>query len=108
MHNLCGVVDRERRLGHESELRGILNGQRRGILHRLNESDLPTETCIETTERPLHFRVSIVTNEDHVAGLARIAPHFHVHLRHEWTGGIEHVEAAALRFVLNGLRDTVR
>ena len=49
-----------------------------------------------------------MADQHHIATLARVVPYFHVYLGDERTGGVEHLEVAALRFVLDRLRDTVR
>ncbi len=47
-------------------------------------------------------------DQHHVACLARITRHFHVHLGDQRTGGIKHGEPAACSFLLDGRRHAMR
>ena len=49
-----------------------------------------------------------MADQDHLAPFARVARHFHVHLGHERTGRVEHLQTAPPRLVLHRARDAVR
>ena len=49
-----------------------------------------------------------MADEDHIATLAGVASDLHVHLGHQGTGGVEHLEISPLRLILDGLGDAVR
>ena len=55
----------------------------------------------------LHFRMPRVADQEHLARFARIARDFHVHLGHQGTGGVEHIQQAALGFLLHHARHAV-
>ena len=77
------------------------------VLDRLDQIDAAAVRGVELTDRALDFRVPGVSDEEHLARLARIARDFHVHFRHQRTGRIEHLERAALRLHLDGARHAV-
>ncbi len=54
---------------------------------------------VEATHRALDFRMPRMADQDHVAALARVTRDFHVHLGHQRTGGIEHLQAAPVGLV---------
>ena len=49
-----------------------------------------------------------MADQDHIEAVARIALHFHVHLRDQRTGGIEHREPAILGAELDGRGHAMR
>ena len=62
---------------------------------------VPAVRGIEAPHGAFDLRMSGVADEHHVAALARIPRHFHVHFGHQWTGGIEHRESTPFRFVFH-------
>ena len=107
-HHLRRVVDRERRLRHDGELRRVAHGELLGIGHRLDQVDAPAEARVEAAHRALHLRVAGVADQDHVEAVARVAADFHVHLGDERAGRVEHGEPAPLGLLLHAARHAVR
>ena len=70
--------------------------------------DAAAAGSIEAPHGAFHLRMAGVTDEDHVAPLARVALHLHVHLGHQRAGGIEHGEAARARLLLDRIGNPVR
>ena len=78
--DIGGVIDRERGLGDESEPGRIGHLQGFSGRHGLDQADLPTVRGVEAPERAFDLRVAVVTDQDHIAALAAIAPDLHMHL----------------------------
>ena len=69
---------------------------------------VPAVRGIEAPHGAFDLRMPGVADEHHVAALARIPRHFHVHLGHQRTGGIEHREAASFGFVFHRRGNAMR
>ena len=52
--------------------------------------------------------MAFVADQHHIAAGAAMPHDFHVHFRHQRTGGVEYLEPALRRFAAHGLRDAVR
>src|SRR5690606_9623808 len=77
------------------------------ILRCLDQQDPAAVGGIELPHRAFHLRMALVANQHHIATLARVAHHFHVNLRHQWAGGIEHFQLAPPCLVLHHTRDAM-
>ena len=93
--DLRGVIDRQRGLRDEGQPARIAHVELLHVRDVLDEMDVAAEGRIEPAHRALHFRMARVPDEDHVARVARVPMHFHMHLRHQRTRGIEHAQLAA-------------
>ncbi len=100
------VVHRQRRLGHEGEILGIVDLELVNVFRPLDEihpravavARLPLAQCA------LHFRMSGVPDENRVTAGFQIVGHLHVDLCHEGTGCIENLQTALVRLPAHGLR----
>ena len=79
-----------------------------GLLHVLDEMHVPAEAGVEASHGAFDFRVPGMPDQHHVAGVARITRHFHVHLGDQRTGGVEDRESAARGLLLDGRRHAMR
>ena len=94
-----GVVHRQRRLRDERELQRVAHGERGDVVGVLNEVHAAAAGGVEAPQSPLDLRVTRVADEDHVAPVARVALHLHVHLGDQRAGGVEYGQPAYARLL---------
>ena len=102
-----GVVDRQRRLRDVGELCGIARRQAADAARRLDEMDRAGVARVPLTHRAFDFGMAGVADQHHVAPGLAVARDFHVHLRHQRTGRIEHAKPACVGLAAHGLRNAV-
>ena len=78
------------------------------LLDVLDEVHAAAAAGVEAAHGAFDFGMAGVADEHHVAPFARVSRHFHVHLGHQRTGGVEHREPAARGFVLDGGGNAMR
>ncbi len=91
--DLGGVVDRQRGLGHESEVVRILRGEGRGVLGGLDQGHRARR---QLPERADHFRVMGMPDQEDFAAALEMDRRLPVHFRHQRTGRIQREEIARL------------
>ena len=106
-HHLRGVVDGERRLRHDRELRRVANVELLGIGHGFDQVDVPAMARVEAAHGALHLRVPGMPDQDHVEAVACVLAHFHVHLGDQRAGRVVDGEPAPLGFLLHPARHAV-
>ena len=92
-HDVGGVIDRQRRLGHVGEVAGVAGPQAGHLGYRLHQGD---RAGGELPDRADHFRMTGMTNQHDLAPAFMMDLRLAVDLRHQGTGGIEGEEVALL------------
>src|SRR5581483_2273077 len=94
--------ERQRRLRDDGD--GLVGGQRSRLLGSLDDDG----RLRPLAERADHLDVVRVPDERDEMPAVGICPGFRMHLVHERAGGVDDVQPAALRVLLDGRRDAVR
>ena len=102
--DLCGLVDRQRRLRDVRNRSVGRQVERLGLLDGLDEHGRVGRFAHGAD----HLLVPGMADQHDAVPLGRIAPRLHVHLRHERAGGVDRVQAAFRRAFVDRRRDTVR
>ena len=90
---LGGVVDRQRRLGHERQIVRILWREGRGILGGLDQGHRVRR---QLAERADHFRMMGMPDQQDFAAALEMDRRFPVHLGDQRTGGVQRKEITRL------------
>ncbi len=99
-----GVVDRQRGLGHEGEIVGILRREGRGVLGGLDQRHGPLRQLPEGAD---HFRVMGMPDQQDLAAALEMDRRLAVHLGDQRAGGIEREEIAGAGVRGHRFRDPV-
>src|SRR6185369_190909 len=102
-HDLGGIVDRQRRLGHDRERLARRDLDALDVVDVFDEVD----AAIELAHGALDLGVSLVADHDELIALARQLGHLHVDLAHQRAGRIEDREASFRRLLAHRLRHAV-
>ena len=102
---LRGVVDRQRGLGHKSEIVGILRGESRRVLGGLDQRH---RSLRQLAERADHFRVMGMADQQDFAAALEVDRRLPVHLGHQRAGCIQREEIARAGVGGDRLRNPVR
>ena len=94
-------------MGDEGEALRIAHRQPADVGDVLHQMNAAAAAGVEASHRAFDLRVPGVTDEQHVASLARVTLHLHVHLGHERTGGVEDGELAGAGLLLYRARNAV-
>ena len=86
-----GVVDRQRGLGHEGQIVGILRREGRGILRGLDQRHRSRR---QLAERADHFRMVGMPDQQDFTAALEMDRRLAVHLGDQRTGGVERKEIA--------------
>ena len=86
-----GVVDRQRRLGHEGEIVGILRREGRGVVRGLDQRHRARRQLPECAD---HFRMMGMPDQQDLAAALEMDRRLAVHLGDQRTGGVEREEIA--------------
>jgi len=60
------------------------------------------DAAVELAHRPLHFGVALVADHDEFVTFLVQLGQLHMHLAHQWAGGVKNPESALFGFVLDG------
>jgi len=103
LDNVPAFIDAQRGLGHIREILRLLDMEALHVFDRGHQVELIRDLA----QRPDHLRVSRMADKDQFIPLRIVAVHFVMHLDHQRTGGIDHVQAAALRLLPHRFCHTV-
>jgi hypothetical protein len=104
IHDLRGLVDRERRLGEIGDAARVRDLDALGPANALDQHD----RLGSLAGRALDLLVPVVADEEDRVSVLREAPRFRVHLAHERAGGVDHREVAPACRLADGRGDAVR
>ena len=102
--DLGGVVDRQRGLGHEGEVVGILRREGLGVLGGLDQRHRAHR---QLAERADHLRMMGMADQEDLAAALEMDRGLAMHLGHQRAGRIEREEIARLGFGRNRFRNAV-
>ncbi len=104
LHDLAGVIDRERGLRDVGEVAGIARREARNLLDRLQQGD---GAGGQLPDRSHNFRVAGMADQHDLAATLVVDLGLAVNLGDQRTGGVEGEEIALLRLGRNRLRHPV-
>ncbi len=103
-HNIPTFIDAQRGLRDIRQIDRVVHLQLFHIFDRRHQVKLVGNL----TQRPDHFWVTSMTNEDQLIALRVVTVHFVVNFDHQGTGRINHMETTLICFFPDRLCHTVR
>ena len=105
----AGVVDRKRGLRGVGEVVRLADLERGDVIEVLDQMDVAgAGLAVPLPHRAFDFRMSGMADQHHVAAGAALARDFQVHLGHQRTGRVEHLQPATRGLAAHRLRHAVR